>query len=775
MLLATADAYRTARSIRFRKNGPTYLQRSFLAAGDFTKWTYSVFLKIGDLVSDNLAILSAGPDANNLGSIRISANRFEAFLYAGGAIVWRVASTALFRDGTQHLHMVVHYDSLQAAAVDRVKLTINNVAIPLSAVEAFGNSGGGMYINTATQHMIGCTVNYATTCFDGVKSNIRFVDGQIVPASAFAMSDPATGMWVPKKYTGTFGAQGSLLDFEDISAATASSLGRDTSGNNNNWTPVNFSVVPTDKYFCGSLDVPTTYADGGTGRGNYCTLNPADKGSSVSLYEGALTTTPNSSAWSNIRGTYWMTTGKWYFEAMFGVAGMTSMFGVCDVAMSRETYAGQVAGGWSIHAANGFFYSNGSSIDSGTGAWAAGDVVRIAVDMDAKKIWFGRNGVWLGASADPAAGSGPAYSNLTAEVAACVSVNNSVIGATYVNFGQRPFAFSPPTGFKALNSANLPDSTIVNSKKYYNAVLYNGSGATPQNVTGIGFQPSMVWGKSRSAVTNNNIYDDERGAGALLITNASSAELTGGELSTFTSDGFSLGANVYQLNQQGSAMIARCWKRGVVAGFDMVRYTGSAAARSIAHGLGVVPALKIVKQRTSRDWFVNHKGHPPTVYQLLDGSDAATTNATVFSGGDTSSVFNIGASGAVNTAGENYIAYLWAEIPGFSRFGSYGGTGSADGPFVNCGFRPAFIMIKRLDGATNWITYDALRTPLNPVLAMLFADAADAETTANAGYPIDILANGFKIRGIGGAENAAGGTYIFMAFAEAPFKYARAR
>jgi hypothetical protein len=294
----------------------------------------------------------------------------------------------------------------------------------------------------------------------------------------------------------------------------------------------------------------------------------------------------------------------------------------------------------------------------------------------------------------------------------------------------------------------------------------------------------LVWIKSRSAATDHAIYDSVRGATKDLGSNLATDETTQTQgLTSFDSAGFTLGT-LAKVNTSAATYVAWAWDESATAGLDIVSYTGTGANRTINHALGVAPKMVIVKARTTagadQSWPVWHTGIANTDYLLLDGSTGRVTSSTYWnSTSPTSSVFSVGTSAATNQSGDTYIAYLFAEVEGFSKFGSYTGNASLDGPFIYCGFRPKFILCKRADTTSEvWITKDSLRTTLNGTDYEIYPNLSNAQGgpyTSASGPIIDFLGNGFKVKATSTGLNASGVPYIFIAFAEAPFKYARAR
>lgn len=338
--------------------------------------------------------------------------------------------------------------------------------------------------------------------------------------------------------------------------------------------------------------------------------------------------------------------------------------------------------------------------------------------------------------------------------------------------------------------------TIVNGSKEMQAVLYTGTGAT-QTISGLSFQPDLIWIKSRSGATDHKLTDSVRGITKGLISNATGAETTDTNgVTAITSTGFTLGSDsVY--NNNGATYVAWCWKAGQgstssntagsitstvsanpSAGFSVVAYTGTGANATVGHGLGVAPSLIIWKNRnTTSSWPIWHSSFTAIeyIYLNLTGAKSNSSGNTVMNSTlPSSSVISLGTYGDVNGSGNGQVAYCWSEIAGFSKFGSYTGNGSADGTFVYTGFRPKFIIIKRIDTTSQWSIWDSSRNTSNAANSNLWSDSSEVETTSSS-YDIDFLSNGIKFRTSSVARNASGGTYVYACFAENPFKNSLAR
>ena len=330
-------------------------------------------------------------------------------------------------------------------------------------------------------------------------------------------------------------------------------------------------------------------------------------------------------------------------------------------------------------------------------------------------------------------------------------------------------------------------TTINKGSSYFNIILYTGTGASLAN-TGVGFQPDWVWIKSRSAATTHGLYDAVRGVQKEIQSNnlaAETTETTG--LTAFGADGFTVGS-LAQLNTSAATYVAWNWlganttvsntsgsitstvSANTTAGFSIVSYTGTGANATVGHGLGVVPRMIIVKNRTTTDaWRVYHASLGATQFLTLDTDVAAATSIGAWNDTTpTSSVFTVGNSANTNGSTNALIAYCFAEVKGYSKINSYTGNNSTDGPFIYTGFRPAFILIKSSSGSRSWVIFDNKLNPNNLSSQQLYPDSAAAEITATSAV-IDILSNGFKMRGGGTNTNDLSVIYNYMAFAENPF------
>jgi hypothetical protein len=582
--------------------------------------------------------------------------------------------------------------------------------------------------------------------------------------------------------------------------------------------------------YTGGFDVPRPYTPVGiatwrqvpdTTANNFATLNGTSIPSKYTLSNGNLTFVNSTTNWTGwLEGTVGFSTGKYYWETRIDVSSDYHHIGIVGVGITHFNSADAYRYGISYQTDGRYYAENNLTNHFQTGitqSKTVGDIVMLAVDVTNKRMWIGKNGTWF--SGDPSNASSPPFDstrgfNYAHYVPFYDSYGSSGLS---INFGQNPtfsgnttagtftdtngkglFKYQPPSGFLALCEDNLPTPAISDPGKHFRTVLWTGDGNNGRSIDGVGFQPDLVWIKNRNSSTWHVINDSVRGPNRALYSNQTYAENQTasnpvlGSVLSFNSDGFSLavdpdsnGNNGW--NNSGNSIVAWCWKAGnttttntngsitsVVsanqdAGFSIVSFTMPSGTYTVGHGLGKTPKFIITKQRDgSYGWWTQHASiGAGTAY--LDLSSTAASTSLSWGGIPNSSTFAINNSYAVS--GQRVIAYCWAEIEGFSKFGSYVGNGNADGPFVYCGFRPAFVIIKRTDSGGSWVLKDSSRNSTNPADLSILAQASDTEYSSNS--PIDFLSNGFKLRS--SSLNDTSGTFIFAAWAESPFQTANAK
>ena len=562
----------------------------------------------------------------------------------------------------------------------------------------------------------------------------------------------------------------------------------DQSGNNNDWTSNNLTESDI------SVDSPTN---------NFATLNAVDASTNATLSQGNLRVVTNSSDYGTRRSTIGVSSGKYYAEVYCegGTDGTRFFIGAQDFNVTLESNDAADSSGYAYHSGTGAIYHNGSQDLTGGSTYTTADIIGVAIDCDVGTIKFYKNnslqytksGLTLDNWGFVISDRG---STTTYTMVANFGQDSSFAGNKTAQGNQDSndigdFYYTPPTGFLALCTKNLPDVAVVPSE-HFNTVLYTGTGSS-QSVD-IGFQTDFVWNRKRNDATNFYLQDVVRGFGASksLSSNTTSQEGYDGNPS---SQSLSVGSsaitvNGSDLNENNLNFVSWNWKANgsgssntngsvtstvsanVDAGFSIVDFT-SGSGSTVGHGLSKAPELVIFKRRdTNQNWIVmateqlngSNQGH------LIFGTDAIgySSSITLSSGAST---LTIGSHNAINSL--DVIAYCFHSVDGYSKVGSYTGNGNDDGTFVYTGFRPAWVMTKKTSSTSNWTIIDSTRSEYNDPDDNLQANTNIAEFE-NTRY--DILSNGFKMRrGASGDTNTSGATYIYIAFAETPFKYSNAR
>jgi len=747
--------YEIQRGLRFNDGDTAYLNKTFSSAGNRQAWTWSAWVKQGDLGTGRQVLFGAYGATNNSDLLEVG---FETNgIYATINTVL-TNGTYRFRDPSAWFHYVVNYNG------SYMKWYING-----EEAHSWARTGN-LGINGDFSHTIGRSAFSSIRFFDGYLAEINFIDGQTLDGSSFAETDSDTGAWIPKKYSGSFGTNGFNLNFSDNSDVTATTLGKDSSGNGNNFTPNNFSV--TAGAGNDSLeDTPTN---------NWCTLNPlmVAGGTGSTLSNGNLdVTTGSTHQWRT--GTIGISSGKWYVEYTATTNSNTHGIGIrANTTTNTPMYSETTAYYWQFYDTN--YYDGGSASSYGSRP-NAGSIVAMTIDLDNGTIEFFVNNVSQGQKTGIALGD-------TYKIIWTASGQSGSF-----NFGQHGFSYTK-TGFKALNTANLPVPTVKNGTEYFDTKLWTGNG-TSQTISGLSFQPDLAWLKARSVNYQHSVYDAVRGASAgRLATDQTLTEVDrGANNPSFTSDGITV-RNTLNDNASGQTFVGWFWKAGgsgsantdgtisstvsvnADAGFSIVSYTGNATTgATVGHGLSVTPNMYVIKDRDSvSNWLVFNDNLTTNNNLYLNTADAQFAAGGFAGMGATSSLIQLptGGTSTVNESGKKYIAYCFSEVEGYSKFGSYTGNGSSsDGTFVYTGFKPAFITMRSVSTSTDWQIKDDERDLYNPVRSRLWANLGNGEAQ---GTDMDFLSNGFKIKESGNATNQSGVAYIYMAFAETPFKYANA-
>ena len=580
------------------------------------------------------------------------------------------------------------------------------------------------------------------------------------------------------------------------SASYSGTVGDDTSGQGNSFTPNNFTssdVMP---------NVPTN---------NFATfdslITSRQSGGTVTYSEGNLkiSTSVSSGAYARYPFTYsslGAKSGKWYCEFTANATkcafGITNL-GQFDSDITTNPY-GAAAVAALIYTSEGQLRGNNSDIRNGNPSFTTNDIIGIALDLDEKKIYFHKNGTYIN-SGNPNTKANPdTVQNLDSGIyvfqAGSDGQNNITASA---NFGQQAFTYTPPAGYKTLCSNNLPPEApyIIEPQKHFDTVLYTGNGSSNgdvQRISSLQFDPDFVWIKSRSvSSTHNQVFDVIRSVGGdkAVATNLTSAEYSFSDFD-FLNNGFNApysSSASYSCNTNSATYVAWCWKAGGAAvsnsdgtvasqvsanqkaGFSCVTYTGSNDSTvTFGHGLDAAPQVVFLKRRNNANgWRVYHHSVGLGKYLSLSNNSAETTSAQDFA---SVSATTFGVKGGYNPTsinGGTYVAYCFTEIPGYSKFDRFKGNNNVDGQVINLGFKPAWLMLKRTDQVSEWNIYDINRNVgEQPLARQIRANRDYNESGYDAARYVDFLSYGFKMRTNDADHNADGGTYIYMAFAEQP-------
>jgi hypothetical protein len=785
-------------SLRWPTSG-CQLYRTVGTPTDAKKHTHSFWVKVNPSTTQTLNSVYGNASGyysqsgiNSDGRIIFAAD-YARYYYA----------TLRLRDPSSWVHILQVLDSTEASNSDRMKLYVNGVrhtsfthftTVPLNwtgsyhATNGLGLRIGRTYTGAGFQNSL---LSYT--------SEYIFVDGQALDPTDFGQFKD--GVWVPDTYAGTYGNNGYKLDFSN-----PANIGEDSSGNGNNFSVTALSahdVMP---------DTPTN---------NFATFNPLD-GNATSYSEGNLRFIGDTggSYWKGGISTFGVDSGKWYWE-MYAIDGEWANVGIMPSADQRGSITSTTNIDYLLNARR-YIKDGTKSIGTGSNrttssygaSWTTGDIIGVALDMDAGTIVFYKNGSSQGTAFTGISGvqhphatgiySGSTIANFGQD---STFAGNTTAGGNSDGNGRGDFKYSVPSGYLALCTANLPEPTIVDGSEHFNTVIYTGNGST-QSITGVGFQPDVTWIKSRNVAYYHRIMDSVRGISNALYTNSTDPEGTFSAydgLTSFDADGFTSDSKI-GTNETGKTYVGWNWKAGTAfsnsagsnganrassgrvntdAGFSIVSYVGTSSASTIYHGLSSTPEFIIIKDRdyaSGRPWGsyhfkLNNGVNPEDERIQLDESTGETNDTYIFnSTAPTSNVFSVALSSWNNTSGNDIIAYCFHSVDGYSKVGQYIGNYNVDGPFVYTGFRPAFILIKSaVTSGYSWYMMDSTRTAYNGSQAWLSPNETSTDDTST-GEEIDILSNGFKIRTNWTRLNDSGSPrYIYIAFAENPFKYANAR
>jgi len=750
-----------AKSCIFNKGDSPRLNRSASGTGTSRrKYTLSVWAKpsVSSSASDERYMIAAGPYGNSDG-LTFDDDRTLKY-WINGRTNGDFKTNRTFEDSSKFYHILISVDTTQSTASDRVKIYVDGDQQTSFSLETYPSQNyDGNWGSTASTN-IGSS-NSPNRYYNGYLAEVNYVDGTAYGPDTFGLTDTSTGRWIPKSLTGiSYGTNGFRLEFANSAGQT---IGDDTSGNGNDLTVTNLAATDI------TTDSPTQ---------NHATFDPNRNGGDWTLSEGNLKIvgTPSTGAGRIcLSGMNVPNSNKIYWEVEVDVNNDSPRY----IGIFRDTVS-LTAGSSTedmrfIATRNGGTHDgkvwDGNSSSSQLTTTTSGDIIQFA--RDGENLWIGKNNTWLN-SGNPSTGANPLFTNIDTNSnwkIGVYSVSTGLPGGTshtfIMNAGQRTFSYTPPTDFVALQQDNFPDE---------------GKGV-----------PDWVWIKNRDATDAHQIYNSTRGPQKDLNISTVQESTTTDGLQKFLKGGFAIEDDV-SINTSGESYVSWNWvcnggttstnDQGSIdsttqvnstAGFSIIQHTGNGTnGATIGHGLSQAPTFLITKNTSTnnRDWMVwHHKLTDGSYFIDLNQSEAqiqstSYTNSTAPS----STVITLGTSAIINGNGESYITFAFHDVPGFSKFGSYTGNANSSGPFINLGFKPAWLMIKNISRSVDWIIIDNKRDPFNDgVSKLLKPNETDAESEAN-NKGIDLLSNGFKIRqSSSNAFNASSETHVYMAFAEHPF------
>ena len=717
---------------------------------------YKMFFSIGQENDANAAWVAV-QDGQNMG-------------FQGGNGTYTTI-TRKFRDPTSWFHFLISVNS------NNFTVYIDGTSVQTGTIRSLDTSTNGIRIGA----------NYGSYYpWNGLLADVYLIDGQAKAPTDFGYTESQTGIWRPKKYTGTFGTGGAHLEFKDSSSVAA--LGKDTSGNGNDFTPTTdgFNVtagVGNDSF----TDTPTL---------NFPTLNALSPASSTSgtLSNGNLQVTKADYIMHRanfIFGPGGIQSGKWYWEVTNVNSSSSNYANYTGITGDLTQDAGEVA----LQANKSMLGSHFHKTYTATsGSDRSNDgtnkTMQFLLDVDNQQLIAKYNGSTIYTDTSIPSASTTNY------VPFVMTTNSGTGGSTWsdshFNFGQKDFVYSVPSGYNLINSKNLPPNvpSIIRPQRHFDVLTWTGNGSTGQNITGLEFKPDLLWIKKRNETESWGGYDSVRGVNKRLYINDSNTEETITTLSAFFHGGFRVeGSGGGPTNDNNDTYVGFCWKAGGAttvantdgnqttqvsvneeAGLSIVTYTGTGSNTNIGHGLGGTPDIVITKSRSATgSWaFLDRIGNSTAEYGLFLNDNGGYSS---YQGGTywndtlpTSTVFRVSSNAATNASGVTYVAYCWRSIPGYSKFGTYESNNSSDGPYVHLGFQPKWVMMKPVDSGGNWQIYDTTRTPVNKDDGnAVYADLTNSEASGFTMF--DFLANGFKLKNTGSGGINYSGTYIYMAFA----------
>ena len=621
---SAAGDYEIERSLRFNDDDSPYLSRTPSSTGNKKTFTWSGWVKRSSFSRGVLFGVGTSLGSQEAG-IEFDSEVIRCYSYTG-SFIFNITTTARYRDPGAWMHIVFSLDTTQSTSSERARLYVNGERVTDLATDTQPSQNVDVaHFNTTEEHRIGQLMG--SHKYDGYMADLHFVDGTRLDASSFGETNTDTGQWVPKKYSGSYGTNGYHLKFDDNSGTTATTLGKDTSGNGNNYTPNNFSIASgeTDDSL---LDTPFE---------NFCVLNviqPTTKQAGT-VSNGALDIAGDDYVLQRANwhfGPGGITSGKWMWEVKNTASSGATQYGMyTGITGNFVQDGGEIAltADKSWASTSSFVYKDytaTSGTEPGAGNQALGTMT-FGLDLDAQTLKYYYNGSLLHTDStipDPA----------VTEFAPFVFSTNSG-GADWANhhfnFGQRGFSYGGSSGleaagYKTLSTANI-SITIDKSSDYFDNVLYSGTGSS-NSITGLGFSPNLVVAKRRNTSGHSHLWIDTiRGGNTSFQTETVDPDNTNANRNmTFDSNGVTWTSDTGNANASGGTYSLNVWKESATAGFDIVEYTGNATgsgdSQTISHSLGVVPEMMIVKARSTPysgggKWTVYHKDIPTPTHNFL--------------------------------------------------------------------------------------------------------------------------------------------------------------
>ena len=757
----------------------------------------------------------------------------DRITFQGATVTW-VMPSARIRDNSAWYHFVLICDTTNATSTDRVRFYLNGDRQTAFEQSSMPSQNDQLAINLDHEHAIGIRQNTTNNPLDGLFAEVHFIDGTAVGETSGVIDEFGryndAHVWVPQAYTGSHGTNGYHLTFDSSGKAGQSgagaALGADHSSGNNHWTANNFETTAI-----GSSNEDNDIDFNDTPTNNYATISPIlarsrndfsglnfEKANLRVQYGagGSIAGMANFGIVGSSGKYYWEVTLKEQKEGGLGIVSEDFDLEKGNNQFGTDTANGGQAWEWIL--SEGRRDNNNTETGTSHTVPNVGDTIGFLLDTDAGTCTIEINGV------AQTSGNGAEFTNIPTDKTIYPYFRlGGASGDANIdwNFGQMAFQHEP-SGYQHVATNSLSEPTIKDGRDYFECITWDGNDTDDRDITTTkSFAPDLVWIKCRSATQNHVIFDTCRGATLRLMPNLINDEDTqANDLQVFNSDGFQVGTQA-RVNASSNTYVAWCWKAGgaptatntatgssaptsgsvmiddvasstaltgtikaskisanTTAGFSIVSYTGnSTSGATVDHGLGAKPDVVVVKARnpaSSQHWHVKHVGLDNESNSVRFDATGGQADFNAWGGlAPDANVFKLGPVDGTNDDTKNYIAYCWRAIEGFSKFGKYETNVNDQGPYVHLGFKPALVILKSIDQDTSvsWKLVDFKRSPINLNTGIRLYGQDNVAETTHANETIDLLANGFKIRGTSNSQNApdVDKTYIYFAWAQHPF------